>query len=275
MSLYMAGARLGRDRPLRATAEPPAMAGGRMGSAAIASHSGPVWWRLTHSLQNANELPPATERPRPAHAYVKDPWENLDQLAQAKIDVDRVLLKRELRIGDTDFVEVPVVFGGDTTLDGQIVNAIARTGDSVNMLVLNNDDGKHFVIAKPFGPVMNGVYVFERCIELALRSLGWNNLHFVNDWQDFHENHGEIHCGTNQIPREREIRWWEHSEAFSLQPQQEPPAGPPAPPMAQGPAPAPPKDRWKCGLCGKKFRDAIKPMRCSSCYASQAEMIPL
>ena len=123
--------------------------------------------------------------------------------AQTAIDADRQTLTDALDIHPDNFVEIPVVFGNNSN------RRTARSGDSVNMLIINNGGLPCCLIPKPFGPVINGSYAFERAIELYLAPYGNPTLHFINCWSDLHRFEGEIHCGTNQIPQLRVLRWWE------------------------------------------------------------------
>ena len=84
------------------------------------------------------------------------------------------------------------------------------TADSTNMLIVSKA-GKacRCYIAKPFGPVFDGKYVFEEYIRVQLEGLGLH-VHFI-DSTDYHLSCGEIHCGTNQVPSRNAFNnkeWW-------------------------------------------------------------------
>jgi protein-arginine deiminase len=139
---------------------------------------------------------------KPADWYLAnqqgEPWLTQAVKDQTAIDLDRGRLTTALQIDPRNFVEIPVIFEG--------------SADSANMLILNNGGAPVCIVPKPFGPVAGGVYLFESCITAALHPFN-PTVHFVNDWVDFHANHGEIHCGTNQVPVARVIPWWEHAPA--------------------------------------------------------------
>jgi protein-arginine deiminase len=98
-------------------------------------------------------------------------------------------------------VEIPVMFKPEDE------KYVGLTADSVNLVLINNGGPGVCIVPKPFGPVMNGTYIFQRAIQMQLEALGLT-VHFVNDWNDFHRNDGEIHCGTNHLPINRNISWW-------------------------------------------------------------------
>jgi len=120
----------------------------------------------------------------------------------------REILKKELKKEDLDFIDMPVLFG-------QSAGGVeALTGDSTNMLILVKDNEPNCLIAKPFGPVYDGKYVFQEYMRERLISeakLKESNIVFANNWADMHSNDGEIHCGTNQLPvplPENKRKWW-------------------------------------------------------------------
>ncbi len=128
--------------------------------------------------------------------------------AQQRIDEgSREILKKELKLKESDFIDLPVLFSGDN-------EAHAITGDSTNMLIITKDKKCHCLIAKPFGPVYDGKYVFQEYIRQQLVSIAEikeENIAFANNWADMHSSDGEIHCGTNQLPAplpEDKCKWW-------------------------------------------------------------------
>ena len=123
---------------------------------------------------------------------------------QARIDTARTLLKAQLGITDADFIEVPVV------IKPEAGSWVAETGDSVNLLAVSDGARCKCLIPKPFGPVLAGAYVFEEYLAAKLAPLGVT-YEFLNDWFDFHLQEGEIHCGTNQLPKplaKGREKWW-------------------------------------------------------------------
>lgn len=116
------------------------------------------------------------------------------QLAvQVMLDHIRDKLKEELAIGDADVVEVPILYN-------------PSTGNMVNLLLV----GKTCVVPKPYGPLMDGRDLFEEAFKTDLAGIGLD-IHFINEWHEYHLDGGEIHCGTNQCPTNKSARdkqWW-------------------------------------------------------------------
>lgn len=99
-------------------------------------------------------------------------------------------------------VEVPVLLDYADSI-------VTETPDSVNMLVLNSANATRCLVPKPFGPVCGGQFIFQRCLARSLAALGLT-VEFANDWLTLHAHHGEIHCGTNQLPTPLPLdrAWW-------------------------------------------------------------------
>ena len=83
--------------------------------------------------------------------------------------------------------------------------AVALSPNMANLVVLN----QHLAIPKPFGPIDNGVDVFEEYVAMQLGPLGLT-CHFIDDWLWYHDVRGEIHCGT-QVLRAHpvDVPWWQ------------------------------------------------------------------
>lgn len=149
------------------------------------------------------------------------------------------LLKDAFDLDDSDIIRVPVIFypchqidenrptlindfiswrvGGDdhgfNVFPGK--NNGFRTGaltaDMPNMFVGNN----RLYVPKPFGPWIeapghdmaaardedkNGYDLFEQDLKTKLATAGvTHTCVFIDDWNDYHVAHGEIHCGTNEL----------------------------------------------------------------------------
>ena len=132
--------------------------------------------------------------------------ELLYEFTQPKIDAARQALLHGLGLAggpnpNQHILEIPILPRNVQ------VKIVTDTADSVNMLVLGN----HCLVPKPFGPVCNGVYIFQEYIQTRLNALGLTP-HFLNDWDAFHAHEGEIHCGTNSIPQPlagAAQAWWQ------------------------------------------------------------------
>lgn len=118
------------------------------------------------------------------------------------IDGMRQTLIGELGVQQRHVLEVPVLLGYSDSI-------VTETADSVNMLVLHSSGSTRCLVPKPFGPVCGGQYIFQRCLARQLAALGVT-VEFANDWLSLHAHHGEIHCGTNQIPPVLPLdrAWW-------------------------------------------------------------------
>ena len=82
--------------------------------------------------------------------------------------------------------------------------ADAFVAGMVNMLVIN----KHCIVPKPFGPVVSTVDQFEKDVLDKLQPLGLT-VSFLDCWDEYHVNLGEVHCATNTLRKLTPARWWE------------------------------------------------------------------
>ncbi|MFQ6550155.1 protein-arginine deiminase family protein [Aestuariibius sp. 2305UL40-4] len=127
---------------------------------------------------------------------------------QQILDSQKAILKRDLGLADSDFVDLPILFQ-EPDPAGAPGFHIALTAGSVNMLVVTNSPSNvDLVIPKPFGPEVGGVCQFEQAIRTAFGSNSIVTPHFVDCFMTYHLLAGEIHCGTNtkRIPPAR--KWW-------------------------------------------------------------------
>ncbi|WP_417846000.1 protein-arginine deiminase family protein [Thalassospira povalilytica] len=138
-------------------------------------------------------------------------------------------LKAAFDLTDNDIIRVPVIFipvhqiNGNFTMADKIsfwtmgadngfniypgrecgFRSGAMTGDMVNMFVGNDK----LMIPKPFGPWIvdntmpnNGHDLFEDDIRQKIAAIqNGPECVFIDDWDDYHVAHGEIHCGTNEL----------------------------------------------------------------------------
>lgn len=121
---------------------------------------------------------------------------------QAKLDSIKNQFVREIGIDPvTDVINVPILFMPN---EYSPIFADALTAGMVNMLVLN----KHCIVPKPFGPVVRGRDLFEDDLSNSLTPLGLT-VNFLDDWEEYHVNLGEVHCGTNTLRAPTSVKWWE------------------------------------------------------------------
>ncbi|BDA75616.1 Protein-arginine deiminase [Calothrix sp. PCC 7716] len=127
-----------------------------------------------------------------------------NQRFQEYIDWNREVLKQELDLGEEDIIELPTLFRDDG--EGRAKSFFPNT---VNMAVLN----QHLAIPKPFGPKVNGQCQFEVYVKGVLEPLG-KECHFIDDWDTYFREGGEIHCGTNTSRQPFPQKWWEIEPKF-------------------------------------------------------------
>jgi hypothetical protein len=166
-------------------------------------------------------------------------------IAAPLLFADRATLRAALGRTEVDFVSVPAL------LKREIGGLVTLTGDSVNLLQLRDGNSSRCLVAKPFGPVCSDAYLFEEHIRRALTRLGLAPT-FLNDWRILHSDDGEIHCGTNQLPRLETMdttpapgagarQWWlQAMPAAAAAPEEDPPdpvapAAAPVVPLPQAP----------------------------------------
>ncbi len=89
----------------------------------------------------------------------------------------------------TATIAIPVIPSGDGWTNP----------DSINGLYLNKKDKYHLILPQPFGPVLDGKWLFEEYIKYKLAQIGILHVDFVNTLFVFHRNGGQLHCGTNQV----------------------------------------------------------------------------
>lgn len=127
-------------------------------------------------------------------------WEANDTV-QAIMDLNREMLMMELDIGESDVIELPVLFWPPTP---EYPRTAAFFPDMVNHLVIGNVS----VVPRPYGPRIGGEDAFEQAFRAALPE---RDVRFVDDWYAYHEQLGEVHCGTNARRRPpADLHWWEY-----------------------------------------------------------------
>jgi protein-arginine deiminase len=119
------------------------------------------------------------------------------QDAQMYIDAEVAVLKDAIGLDDGEITPMPFLFEQS---DGGL---LAYQPGTVNLLHV---DGQ-VVIPDPFGPTIGGQDPFKRDIQDRLSELGLT-VSFADDWDLFHIEEGEVHCGTN-VSRDLGLAWWE------------------------------------------------------------------
>jgi protein-arginine deiminase len=121
------------------------------------------------------------------------------QEAAAYIDSQLEVLARETGLTPEEIVPVPglhwKIYGG----------SVAYQPGMVNALVL---DGTHVAMADPHGPLIDGKDPFKAKVETTLKGVGVT-VSWVEDWDNYHRNGGEVHCGSNVFRAIPDAKWWE------------------------------------------------------------------
>jgi protein-arginine deiminase len=138
----------------------------------------------------------------PAEVTVSEVLADADRMAasqrsQTIIDEETAKLVDAVRIADDELTPMPFLF--EELWGGML----AYQPGTVNLLHV---DGL-VVIAQPFGPSIGGVDPFVADLEQRLGDLGLD-VRFADDWELYHAEMGEVHCGTNVV-RTMDQRWWE------------------------------------------------------------------
>lgn len=133
----------------------------------------------------------------------------LQHESQGILNSQRMVLKSELDLADSDFVDLPVLF--QSYQPDTLTDCIALTAGAVNMLVVTHSPGDiDLVIPKPFGPSVGGACMFEAAITAAFAPNRAVTPHFVDCFLTYHTLMGEIHCGTNSKRKPPKENWWHH-----------------------------------------------------------------
>jgi protein-arginine deiminase len=113
------------------------------------------------------------------------------------IDEQLALVQAEIGLAAGEIVPMPFLF------ESVMGAALAYQPGTVNLLHV---DGR-LLIPDPFGPLVDGGDPFKTDLSARLGALGLE-VHFVDDWDTYHMNAGEVHCGTN-VSRDLAVAWWE------------------------------------------------------------------
>ncbi len=148
----------------------------------------------------------------PAAKSVTETLNNSDLLqwsqeAHAAADGIRKTVVDATGLTDAEIIEMPFLteeVGG---------GKIAWQPGTANMLLVGNT----MEIPNPFGPKVNGVDVFAQDLKDRLgtpvNALGADGqgmkVFFIDDFESYHINEGEVHCGTNpEGPPQPTWQWW-------------------------------------------------------------------
>lgn len=137
---------------------------------------------------------------------------NDNKVFQEHMNLNRAILTKHLDLNYKDFIEIPVLF--EKNKDGR---AIAYFPNMINHLVIvHNKKGLKSkkqifectnIVPKPFGPEVNGKCAFEEAFKKAMPK--GHECKFIDDWESYHVDYGEIQCGTNALREPPlDVKWW-------------------------------------------------------------------
>jgi len=121
--------------------------------------------------------------------------------AKAAVEVDSWVELLKETTGVTPEEIVPIPFLHYEIYEG----SVAYQPGMVNALVL---DAKHLAAPNPHGPSIEGKDPFKTNVEGALGAHGID-VSWVEDWDAYHRNLGEVHCGSNVFREIPTAKWWE------------------------------------------------------------------
>jgi protein-arginine deiminase len=140
----------------------------------------------------------------PAQKTIQQVLDNTNVMttsAEAAVEVDAQLetLKAETGITDAEIIRVPFLH---FTVYGA---SLAYQPGTVNGTYLSDT---HYAAPEPHGPIIDGKDIFKVQLEEALGPYGIT-VDWVEDWDGYHVQEGEIHCGSNSARRIPDVKWWE------------------------------------------------------------------
>lgn len=148
---------------------------------------------------------PTNKGTRPAAVTISEVLDDSDVMgesAEAAVHIDDQLavLREATQLADDEIIRVPFLH---QSVDGF---SVAYQPGMVNGVYLSPT---HFAAPKPFGPIIDGEDIFEKAFRDSLAGEGIE-VTFIDDWDLYHVNDGEVHCGTN-TSRETTgaSTWWE------------------------------------------------------------------
>ena len=119
--------------------------------------------------------------------------------AATEIDGQLAVMKKETGLTDAEIIKIPGLH--TTTMGG----SYAYVPGMVNGILISDKD---FVSPNPHGPLVAGKDIFEQAMTDRLAAVGIT-VHFAEDWDEYHANIGEVHCGSNTRRKIPDTKWWE------------------------------------------------------------------
>ena len=121
--------------------------------------------------------------------------------AEAAVEIDAQVraLKGEVGLADAEIVRIPFLH------DKAGGASVAFQPGTVNGIYVADN---RFVAPNPHGPIVDGKDIMKTAMETALAPLDVT-VHWAEDWDAYHRNLGEVHCGTNATRKIPDAKWWE------------------------------------------------------------------
>ena len=119
--------------------------------------------------------------------------------AAAEVDGQLQIIKTETGLTDDEIIKVPFLH---TTIEG---HSAAYHPGTVNGVYVSDT---HFGAPDPHGPVIDGKDILKAGIADPLAKVGVT-VDFIEDWEEYHIEIGEVHCGSNSYRAIPDTKWWE------------------------------------------------------------------
>ncbi|MCC6749276.1 MAG: protein-arginine deiminase [Deltaproteobacteria bacterium] len=119
--------------------------------------------------------------------------------AIAEVDAQLAILKKETGLTEDEIVRLPFLHYPVAAL------SVAYQPGTVNLFYVK--DGT-VIAPETHGPVVDGTDVFKDQMEKALAAHGVA-VKWLENWDLYHRNMGEVHCATNTARAIPSAKWWE------------------------------------------------------------------
>ena len=119
--------------------------------------------------------------------------------AATEVDAQIAKLKTEVGLTDAEIIHIPYLHMSSRGA------SVAYQPGMVNGIYVSDT---HFAAPDPHGPEIEGKDIFKQAMETALTPLGIT-VHWVEDWDTYHRQLGEVHCGSNATRKVPDTKWWE------------------------------------------------------------------
>lgn len=142
--------------------------------------------------------------PYPATATIAQVLADTNVMAESarsavEVDAQLQILKAATGLRDDEIIHVPFLHKSEYGA------SVAYQPGFVNGYVAGDKD---FIAPDPFGPVIGGKDIFKADFEQKLAAIGYT-VRWLDDWDLYHVNLGEVHCATNAARKIPETKWWE------------------------------------------------------------------